>query len=65
MLSSAEFENHKKSLITAKLEQPKTLRHESGIYWHEISQGTLDFQRDATDADALRADWPCMGTYGI
>ena len=40
-LSASEFNNHRESLLTAKLEQPKTLRHESGLYWNEISQVTL------------------------
>ena len=53
-LTSAEFANHKDSLITAKLEVPKTLRQETGVYWGEIAQGTYDFRREATDAAVLR-----------
>ena len=54
-LSASEFSNHRESLLTAKLEQPKTLRHETGIYWGEISQGTYDFTRDKADAEVLRS----------
>jgi len=53
-LGADEFENHRQALLTAKLEQPKTLRQESSIYWNEISQGTYDFERSERDAEVLR-----------
>jgi len=53
-LTADEFGNFREALITGKLEQPKTLRQESSIYWNEIAQGTYDFDRDAQDAAALR-----------
>ena len=53
-LTAEEFGNHRSALLTAKLEQPKTLRQESGIYWNEIAQGTYDFERDSKDAEVLR-----------
>ena len=46
-LTADEFGNFREALITGKLEQPKTLRQESSIYWNEIAQGTYDFDRDA------------------
>lgn len=52
-LSPAEFSNHKDAILKSKLEAPKTLRHESGIYWNEIAQGTYDFKRDTHDAKAV------------
>ena len=52
-LSADEFANHKEAILKDKLEPPKTLRHESGIYWNEIAQGTYDFQGHFADADAL------------
>jgi secreted Zn-dependent insulinase-like peptidase len=48
-LSDEAFGNHKEALITAKKEAPKTLRDESGVYWHEIATSTYDFHRDAKD----------------
>ena len=53
-LTAAEFENHRASLLSAKMELHKTLRQESAAYWHEITQGTYDFGRDAKDAEVLR-----------
>jgi len=52
-LSPKEFANHKDAVLKSKLEAPKTLSQESRIYWHEIAQGTYDFQRDAADAKVI------------
>jgi len=53
-MSDDAFANHKSALLTAKLEKPKTLRHEAAIYWGEIAQATYDFRRDAADAECIR-----------
>ena len=50
-MTDEAFDNHKDALITAKKEAPKTLRDETGVYWHEIAASTYDFHRDAKDVE--------------
>ena len=54
-MEDAEFVNHRKALVDAKLEKDKKLRQESGRYWGEIPLGTYDFERTKHDAAALEA----------
>ena len=53
-LKDEEFANHKDAIMKSKVEPPKTLRAESGVYWNEIAQGTYDFHRDAIDAEVVK-----------
>ncbi|KAH9648316.1 Insulin-degrading enzyme-like 1 (peroxisomal) [Citrus sinensis] len=44
-MTSDQFKNNVNALIDMKLEKHKNLNEESGFYWHEISDGTLKFDR--------------------
>jgi insulysin len=43
-MSDAEFEGHKRSLITKRLEKLKNLDQESGRLWSYIDSEYLDFE---------------------
>ena len=55
VIACSQFEAHREALYTAKLEAPKTLQHESQVYWGAISLGTCDFHKEPKDCVALRA----------
>jgi insulysin len=45
-MTSEEFERHKRSLRSNRLERPPTLRVQTGRYWSEIALGQYFFNRD-------------------
>ncbi|KAH9648315.1 Insulin-degrading enzyme-like 1 (peroxisomal) [Citrus sinensis] len=53
-MTSDQFKNNVNALIDMKLEKHKNLNEESGFYWHEISDGTLKFDRREAEVAALR-----------
>jgi len=53
-MTDEEFNNHREALITAKVEPPKVLQHETGIYWHAIASGTCDFKKELRHAAELK-----------
>ncbi|KAL2535059.1 Zinc-metallopeptidase [Abeliophyllum distichum] len=53
-MSSDEFKSNVNALIDMKLEKPKNLREESGLYWREISDGTLKFDRRECEVAELK-----------
>ena len=52
-MPASEFQTNKDTIIKEKLEPPKTLRQELRGYWHEIHNGSLDFQHERDDAKVL------------
>ncbi|KAH7853477.1 hypothetical protein Vadar_002882 [Vaccinium darrowii] len=53
-MSNDEFKDRVNALIDMKLEKYKNLREESRFYWHEISNGTLKFDRTEREVAALK-----------
>ncbi|CAI0374959.1 unnamed protein product [Linum tenue] len=53
-MSNDEFKSNVNALIDMKLEKLKNLREESSLYWREISDGTLKFDRKECEVAALR-----------
>lgn len=53
-MSKDEFKSRVNALIDMKLEKYKNLWEESGFYWHEISSGTLKFDRKECEVAALK-----------
>ncbi|XP_058205100.1 insulin-degrading enzyme-like 1, peroxisomal isoform X2 [Rhododendron vialii] len=53
-LSDDEFKSRVNALIDMKLEKYKNLWEESCFYWHEISNGTLKFDRTEREVGALK-----------
>lgn len=53
-MEEAEFASHREALVKAKTEAPKTLRHESQVYWAAISSGTCDYHKQLKDVMALK-----------
>ncbi|KAH7853388.1 hypothetical protein Vadar_001822 [Vaccinium darrowii] len=53
-MSKDEFKSRVNALIDMKLEKYKNLWEESGFYWHEISNGTLKFDRKEREVAALK-----------
>ncbi|XP_057506629.1 insulin-degrading enzyme-like 1, peroxisomal isoform X4 [Actinidia eriantha] len=53
-MSGDEFEKRVDSLIRAKLRKPQNLMEESLIYWKEIVDGTLKFDRREREVAALK-----------
>ncbi|KAJ1627487.1 hypothetical protein T492DRAFT_876658, partial [Pavlovales sp. CCMP2436] len=49
---------YRSSLIEARLQRDKTLAEETGRDWAEIAGGTLQFDRNAREVEALRALTP-------
>ncbi|CAH9134956.1 unnamed protein product [Cuscuta epithymum] len=49
-----EFESNVTALIKMKLEKHKSLREESRVYWKEIFDGTLKFDRRDREVEALK-----------
>ncbi|XP_014206136.1 insulin-degrading enzyme isoform X2 [Copidosoma floridanum] len=49
-----EFNKHKESLATRRLEKPKTLSKQSSIYWNEISMQQYNFDRTSIEVAYLR-----------
>lgn len=54
-MSETEFEGHKRSLITKRLEKLKNLGQESGRLWQHIVSEYLDFEINNLDAEHIRA----------
>lgn len=52
-MSDAEFEGHKRSLITKRLEKLKNLDQESGRLWSYVDSEYLDFELGKSDAFVL------------
>ncbi|KAG4429155.1 hypothetical protein IFR05_015363, partial [Cadophora sp. M221] len=53
-MSESDFEGHKRSLITKRLEKLKNLEEESGRLWSYISSGYLDFELVHEDAATIK-----------
>ena len=53
-MSPDEFESHKSSLITKRLEKLKNLDQESSRFWNHIMGEYLDFQQKDLDAEYIR-----------
>lgn len=49
-----EFKSNVNALIDLKLEKHKNLGEESRFYWQEVSNGTLKFDRRASEVEALK-----------
>ena len=49
-----EFESHKQSLITKRLEKLKNLDQESSRFWNHISNEYFDFSKNETDVAHLK-----------
>lgn len=49
-----EFDEHKESLATMRLEKPKTLNHQCCKFWSEIKSDQYHFDRDNVEVEALR-----------
>ena len=54
-MSSEEFESHKRSLISKRLEKVKNMEQESNRFWHHISSDEYDFQQKEIEVDHLRS----------
>jgi insulysin len=52
-MSTDEFERHKRSLRSNRLERPPTLRVQTGRYWSEIALGQYFFNRDLREMEYL------------
>ncbi|CAG0915335.1 unnamed protein product [Notodromas monacha] len=52
-MSPEEFDRHKRSLRSNRLERPPTLRVQTGRYWSEIALGQYFFNRDQREMDYL------------
>lgn len=53
-MTEEEFEKHKEQLAVAKLEEPKKLREAAERSWREIDDGTLRFDRQRDEVEALK-----------
>lgn len=53
-MSDEEFNRHKESLATQRLEKPKMLTSQSGIYWNEISMQQYNFDRANVEVGYLK-----------
>jgi len=53
-MTEEEFEKHKEQLAVAKLEEPKKLREAAERSWREIDDGTLRFERQRDEVEALK-----------
>ncbi|XP_062117725.1 insulin-degrading enzyme-like 1, peroxisomal isoform X2 [Humulus lupulus] len=53
-MTDDEFKSNVNALVDMKLEKHKNLREESGVYWREISDGTLKFDRREAEVAALK-----------
>ncbi|XP_031777802.1 insulin-degrading enzyme isoform X2 [Nasonia vitripennis] len=53
-MSDEEFNRHKESLATQRLEKPKMLTSQSGIYWNEISMQQYNFDRANVEVAYLK-----------
>ncbi|KAJ8667813.1 hypothetical protein QAD02_009476 [Eretmocerus hayati] len=53
-LSDTEFNDHKESLATQRLEKPKQMSSQSGVYWNEIVAQQYNFDRANIEVAYLR-----------
>ncbi|KAI1004510.1 putative zinc protease [Podosphaera aphanis] len=54
-MTISEFDSHKKSLITKRLEKPKNLEQESSRLWSQIDSEYFDFEHVYEDADTIKS----------
>lgn len=53
-MAAEEFESHKKSLISKRLEKVKNLDQESNRFWHHIGSDEYDFKQKDLEVESLR-----------
>lgn len=53
-MTEEEFDRHKKSLATQRLEKPKMLTTLSAVFWNEISSQQYNFDRVNIEVAYLR-----------
>lgn len=53
-MTDAEFESHKNSVVSERLEKLKNLNEEGNRFWHHISNEVYQFQQREDDVEALK-----------
>ncbi|KAI0025033.1 LuxS/MPP-like metallohydrolase [Xylariomycetidae sp. FL0641] len=53
-MDEADFESHKRSVVTKRLEKPKNLDQETGRHWVQVSNEYYDFEASEEDAAQVK-----------